>query len=313
MSKIETHHNQESWVARFFRRLAGLRIVVREEPYERAEAGGTTMAYRLTPPGDLRGRIVFAHATGNDSLFPQAELFLTWLEAGFEIFTFDLDGHGAHSTTILSPQSAPTMIPQAVEVATKERPPLALFGAGQSLGAALWLKTASQAVVPLTSMVLFSAPYTVDLSARAGSSELLALLARDFWSQKHHYGWTGIVPPLGLWRRQDYPIRMVGGPQTSRDRQVNISSLNYPRHIAALIESLDTQSIASSIKVPTLLIYGTRDKIVSASQGERLMELLPQGKLVTISGATHYTTPFHPEGMMAATRWFLCRDNPRHQ
>jgi alpha-beta hydrolase superfamily lysophospholipase len=305
MSLVENSLGQEAWVARFFRRLSGLLIAIREEPYPRPEAGGTTMAYRLTPPGDLRGRIVFAHATGNDSLFPQVELFLTWLEAGFEIFAFDLDGHGARSTTILSSMSVETMITHAVERAASQHPALPLHGAGQSLGAALWLRSASQVQIPLQSLVLYSAPYTVNLSVRAGIRELLAPCTREFWEQRRYYGWTGVVPPLGPWRRRAYPIRLVTESRSADNKQHAIDSLNYPQHIAALIKSLAVDTLVSNISVPTLLLYGTQDKIVNFSQGQAVMERLSQGELIKLHGATHYTTPFHPEGLMASSRWFL--------
>lgn len=305
MSLLEIALGQEAWVARFFRRLSGLRIAIREEPYPRPEASGTTMAYRLTPPGDLRGRIVFAHATGNDCLFPQVELFLTWLEAGFEIFTFDLDGHGALSTTMLSSKSVETMITHGVERATSQHPTLPLHGAGQSLGAALWLRSASQLQIPLESLVLYSAPYTVDLSVRAGIRELLAPFTQEFWEQRRYYGWTGLIPPLGPWRRRAYPIRFVSDKVGADNKQQAIDSLNYPQHIAALIRSLAVETLVSKVSVPTLLLYGTQDKIVHLSQGQALMKSLSQGKLIQLHGATHYTTPFHPEGILASSRWFL--------
>lgn len=305
MSLLEIALGQEAWVARFFRRLSGLHIAIREEPYPRPEAGGTTMAYRLTPPGDLRGRIVFAHATGNDSLFPQVELFLAWLEAGFEIFAFDLDGHGARSTTMLSSKSVETMITHGVERAISKSPTLPLLGAGQSLGAALWLRSASQGQIPLESLVLYSAPYTVDLSVRAGIRELLAPFTRAFWEQRRYYGWTGVIPPLGPWRRRAYPIRMVTESRTEDSKQKVTGSLNYPQHIAALIQSLAVDTLVSKISVPTLLLYGTQDKIVRRSQGQALIKNLSQGKLIQLHGATHYTTPFHPEGILASCRWFI--------
>ena len=78
--------------------------------------------------------VVFAHATGNDNLFPQMPLFLNILKNGFNVLTFDLDGHGAQSTTILEKTNFWGSIDRAVEFLKREYDIKSFHLMGQSLG-----------------------------------------------------------------------------------------------------------------------------------------------------------------------------------
>lgn len=305
MRLVEDLHEGESpmlWEKRFFDALNGANVVISREFYSRAVARGVTAAYRFTPPGPLRGRVVFAHATGNDALFPQVGLFSAWLGAGLEVFAFDLDGHGRHSTTSLSWESAPSMIHAAVTHATAGRPPLPLHGAGQSLGAALWLQAMGGASVEPTSLVLFSAPIAVNLGLRALMSELHALHSRPFWRQRPIYGCLGMVPPLGPWKRGTYPVRLLSPPADSAQAPWR-QSFSYPQTIAQIIRRLHGEAAGARPEVPALLVYGARDLIVPWAQGESLQRRLSHASLRIIQGATHYTVPFAAEVIQASTEW----------
>ncbi len=286
--------------------LMGRRIKVTAEPFERNEASGRAMAYRLTPSGDLKGRILFAHATGNDSLFPQVELFQAWLKAGYEVFTFDIDGHGRHSSTLLSFNSCLSMIQAAVAQAITGSAVLPLHGAGHSLGAALWLRGLAETSLALTSLVLLSAPLRIELGYKAFFSEFHAIHTGDFWRQRHYYGALGIIPPMGPWRRETYPIRFRNDmtPEETHPQQRRASSLNYPHRIAALVEQLEIESSAINVRVPTLLINGSHDQIVPAAQGARLSAVMPHASCCQVAGATHYTVPFAEDTLRMSLEHF---------
>src|SRR4051812_29531531 len=81
--------------------------------YSRPEAGGEVEAWRLIPAAASR-RVVVAHGAGNDALFPQVALFRALCAAGCEVFSFDLDGHGAGSTTMFSVDGIRSALPAAV-------------------------------------------------------------------------------------------------------------------------------------------------------------------------------------------------------
>src|SRR5690242_3579398 len=77
--------------------------------YPRPDARGEVEAWRITP-GEAFGRVVAAHGAGNDALYPQLALFKALVERGMEVFSFDVDGHGAASTTVFSPETVPDAV-----------------------------------------------------------------------------------------------------------------------------------------------------------------------------------------------------------
>jgi pimeloyl-ACP methyl ester carboxylesterase len=98
---------------------------------------------------------------------------------------------------------------------------------------------------------------------------------------------------------------MKGEEQRSGDTYDRVYSLNYPQHIARLILSLDIESMVSRITIPTLLIYGAKDKIVSFAQGQRLVQSMAHARCLQIPGATHYTTPLDAQSLRESTGWLL--------
>ena len=174
------------------------------------------------------------------------------------------------------------------------RAALPLHGAGHSLGAALWLRALAETSLALTSLVLLSAPFRIELGSRAFFSELHAFHTSNFWRQRRYYGALGIIPPMGPWRRETYPIRFRndGIHEGINPKQRLSSSLNYPNRIATLIQQLEIESSAKNVQVPTLLINGSHDQIVPAAQGARLSAVMPRASCCQVAGATHYTVPF---------------------
>lgn len=66
-------------------------------------------------------------------------------------------------------------------------------------------------------------------------------------------------------------------------------------------------ALAKEIQIPTLVIHGDMDDIVPLSQGEKLYENLPQGKLYVIKGADHrFQDPeMFSERLNVATQFIL--------
>ena len=126
--------------------------------YPRPEAGGEVEAWRLSPR-EPRARVVAAHGAGNDALYPQLALFEALVRRGVEVFAFDIDGHGAGSTTLFSPDTVPSAIAAAVAQAERGRPALPLHLLGHSFGGSLVLHALAEgAVAHAASAVVVSAP-----------------------------------------------------------------------------------------------------------------------------------------------------------
>ncbi|HEX8904390.1 MAG TPA: alpha/beta fold hydrolase [Longimicrobiaceae bacterium] len=277
----------ERWLAAEGARLQRLR-------YPRPEARGEVEAWRITP-AEPRARVVAAHGAGNDALYPQVALFKALVHRGVEVFSFDVDGHGAASTTVFSPEVVPSAIPAAVERAERGRPDLPLHLLGHSFGGPLVLHAlAADAVPHAVSAIAISAPITIELNLRVALGELGGLLRRPPLRERQHYGWWGMVPAAGPLKRRAYPIRgaAAGG-----------APFAYVAALRDLLARLDLARAATEIATPVLLVYGTADRIVPIEQGRTLARLIPSSELVEIPGATHFGTAFTDEAVARAAAW----------
>lgn len=263
--------------------------------YARPEAGGDVAAHRLLPAAAPRGRVVAAHGTGNDALFPQLGLFKALLHAGYEVFAFDLDGHGSRSTTRLDPNTAPSAVGAAVRAAEANRPPLPLHLLGHSLGAALVLHSLAHDpwAARVHSAVAISAPLRLRVTLRAALAELLGFASRRTWSEREHYGIPGLVPALGPWKREQFPVRLA-------ERH---GRFGYVRVAATLLQRLHLADAAARVAAPVLLVYGERDRLVPPEQGETLAGRLPAACLLRVAGTTHFNTPFSEPALTAVVEW----------
>jgi pimeloyl-ACP methyl ester carboxylesterase len=69
------------------------------------------------------------------------------------------------------------------------------------------------------------------------------------------------------------------------DRGINPAGTG--RQLAAIIASGDRSSLLATIGVPTLIIHGTADRLVSPSGGRATARAIPGARLMTIEGMGH--------------------------
>ena len=92
--------------------------------------------------------------------------------------------------------------------------------------------------------------------------------------------------------------RVIGSPGFDRDEDDlrDIAARSYDRgrnpagsgrQLAAIIASGDRTSRLGSISVPTVVIHGTKDKLVSPSGGRATAKAIPGARLVKIEGMGH--------------------------
>ncbi len=278
----------ERWTAASGARLERVR-------YPRPAAGGETAAFRLSPSGDARGRVVAVHGAGNDALYPQVALFKALLGRGFEVFAFDVDGHGAESTTVFSLPAVLDAVPAAVAEAERGRPDLPLHLLGHSFGGSLALHALSSGAVPrASSAVVLSSPTAVTLDSGTALAEARGFLRLATLAQREHYGLWGLIPAFGPVKRRAYPFRRS---------EATGGSFGYVGAVNALLEEVDLDHAARSIDIPVLLVYGTRDRLVPPAQGERLAARLPRAELMRIDGGSHWSTSLDPAAIDRAAGW----------
>jgi alpha-beta hydrolase superfamily lysophospholipase len=262
--------------------------------YSRAAAGGETQAHRLVPAYPAHGGVLVVHGAGNDGLFSLVGLFAELLQRGMEVFSFDVDGHGRSSSTRLSIE-ATSSVAAALEAWGNQEPSFPLHAVGVSLGGSLLLHSLPALAPRISSAVLMSAPLRIEMSSRAILREIGPPMARTLWRERARYGATGLIPSFGPFRRDVYPLRLDSPPGPG--------PFGYVGVLNALLDELDLPGAASATPVPVLLVYGSRDLLVPADQGQRLAGLLPASELLLLPRETHLSAPLAPAALARLLSW----------
>lgn len=279
--------------AGFRRRLEAEGVGWEELAYPRP--GGETTAIRLSPPGRPRGVVVALHGAGNDALFAWVATFRALLRRGLEVFTFHLDGHGRGGSTRFSAETAVDSVRAALERSGAAVRGLPAHALGVSLGGSLLLSALPTLGPELASAALMVAPLRIRLTWEAVAREVGPGLLRTAWSGRADYGWTGLVPSFGPFKRELYPLRLADTPPAG--------AFGYVEVLNRALERLELEDAARRVRVPTLLVYGTADRIVPLEQGERLARLIPRAELLRVPGGTHLSTPLEPEVVRRVAGW----------
>ena len=264
--------------------------------YPRPEAGGEVRALRLAPAAPPRARVVVAHGAGNDAVYPLLELFRALLDAGCELFSFDVDGHGCGSTTVFAADTVRTAVAAAAEEAERGRPALPLHLLGHSLGGSLVLDAlASGSLERAAAAAVVSAPLDVRIGARTVAGELRGFFRRATLGQRAHYGWWGLVPAFGPVKRAAYPFR-----RTDADGR----AWSYVEAVRRLLAEMELERRVPAVRTPTLLVYSAADRIVPLAQGRRLAAAMERaGTLRALAAPSHYGLPFDPEAVASIVGW----------
>lgn len=262
------------------------------KPYLRNH-GQTTCAWLLSPPiGQPAGSVLFIHGGGADAFYPHMSIFSSLLNCGFEIFTFDLDGHGRASDTMLASDTIRTAVPTAIREARRwVQHPLHIVG--YSLGGVLALDTLIHDQT-IASAIIISAPVTIDIRTRHLIAEGLLSARLSILEQVPRYGLINILPGLGGLNRAAHPIRT--DPQRSADTKGF-----YPQ-FAKIIDELDLPNRVDKVRCPTLLIYGTMDCIVPLQQGQALYASIPGSQMIRLHEC-HGSILFSKNLNREVTRW----------
>jgi alpha-beta hydrolase superfamily lysophospholipase len=265
--------------------------------YPRPAAGGEVCAVRLSPREAPRARVLVAHGAGNDAVYPLLELFRALLRAGCEVFSFDVDGHGCGSTTVFAADTVRTAVAAAADAAEAGGAPLPLHAVGHSLGGSLVLDAlASGALDRAASAAIISAPVDVRIGARTAVAEVRGFLRRATLTQREHYGLWGLVPAFGPVKRAAYPFRRV---------DADGRAWSYVAAVQRLLAEMDLENRVAEIRIPTLLVYSHADALVPHAQGQRLAARMERGAghLRSLTDATHYSLPFHPDAVDSVLGW----------
>lgn len=252
-------------------------------------------AYRLSPSIPPRRIVVTMHGAGNDALFGWVGLFKRLLEAGSEIFTFDLPGHGRYDRTRFSAAAARAAVAGAVEASGAPDRSIPVHALGVSLGGSVLLSALPELEPRLASAALVVAPLRIELSLGAALHEVGLRTLRIVWRERLHYGLTGLIPSFGSFKRDVYPLRLAETPPPG--------AFGYVEVLNRVLEAMALEEAAAGLRLPVLLVYGDDDRIVPIAQGERIREAIPAAELRRVRGGTHLSTPLEEETQAALFEW----------
>jgi pimeloyl-ACP methyl ester carboxylesterase len=109
------------------------------------------------------------------------------------------------------------------------------------------------------------------------------------------------TPPKGREAAIEHTVKVfekIGSPGFPRDEDDlrRVAAMSYDRgrnpagaarQLAAIVTAQDRTKPLGSIRVPTLVIHGTRDKLVRPSGGRATARAIPGARLLTIEGMGH--------------------------
>ena len=231
---------------------------------------------------------MFLHGLGNDLFFPNISFFKTILTAGYNIMALDLDGHGLGQSSIFEETSLKTMIPAALQVLHKNLAPGSKTHlCGFSFGAAIALDYIQQNYVQqnpttIASLIMIGMPGRPKASPKL-ITEALSPATPSWWRALNDYGFSGIHPAIGSFRRELYPVRLAPGETRS-----------YLEVAGRILISINTEQRLTNLPIPSMGMTGTHDFIALR---QAPATLLGQKNLIwkIIARTNHFTTMLAPE------------------
>ena len=91
-------------------------------------------------------------------------------------------------------------------------------------------------------------------------------------------------------------------------KDVKLDSDEEPRPEIDVVDfelSIEVRRLMQQLDVPTLVIWGTRDRLVYYDSAQKVVSALPNARLITISGAGHLPYEERPEEFNSALIPFI--------
>jgi pimeloyl-ACP methyl ester carboxylesterase len=238
------------------------------------EADGFRIRYMEAGEGPA---LVHLHGAGGLRLSPAHDL----LAKQFRVVTFEMPGFGAspeNTKTQTMPELATTMAAAADKLGLDRYD---LMGTSFGGKAALWL--ALQQPERVTGLVLES-PAAIRPEGGAPPPSSPEALARLLYAHPERQPPAPAPDPAVLAKQQRLVARLRG-PNRDRDLETQL-----PR-----------------LKAPTLVVFGTRDRMIPPEMGHFYKELIPNCHLVLVYDVGHAIGAERPEAFVEVVADFLAR------
>ena len=234
--------------------LADQEVSVKSGYYQRRTNEFTRYFY-FFPKNAKKHAIVFVHGTGNDALFPNFSYFQTILAKGWQLFSFDLDGHGRGNSTLLDSSTIWTCVDSAInELRNHCNQATAIHLIGESIGGLLAWTKACSSPPSVTSALCIATPFHLQLNSLSLLNELRSVTGHSLQRYRRRWGLRDSIPAFGPVMRTQFPIRLATA------RHGILQSMSYPFLVKSLL-SATTFKKANVPKIPVYGIFGEHDLI----------------------------------------------------
>jgi alpha-beta hydrolase superfamily lysophospholipase len=226
-----------------------------------------------------KGRVVIVHGLGEHS-GRHSHTIEALNSASFEVIRFDLRGCGKSDGIRQWINHFDDYVEDLNKIMAyvAERPPLATFVLGHSLGGALSVRYASQNPKAIKGLILSAPAYIPG----GGVSKIKIFIGRILNKLTPSMRISGGLDVTAISRDPDEVARYQSDEL--------VYSFNTVRQGTAILNALPNVPIwAGSIEVPTLILHGDKDRLVSHSGSEKILEALSSTdkKLETFPDGAH--------------------------
>jgi pimeloyl-ACP methyl ester carboxylesterase len=238
------------------------------------EADGFRVRYMEAGQGPA---LVHLHGAGGLRLSPAHDL----LARQFRVVAFEMPGFGAspeNARTQSMPELAATMAAAADKLGLDK---FNLMGTSFGGKTALWLAVGQPERIQA---LVLESPAAIRPEGAASPPSSPAELARVLYAYPERQPPAPPPDPAALAKQQKL-VGRLRGPNRDRDLETQLPRLN----------------------VPTLVVFGTRDRMIPPEMGHFYKELLPNCHLVFVYDAGHAIGAERPEAFVEVVSDFLDR------
>jgi 2-hydroxy-6-oxonona-2,4-dienedioate hydrolase len=242
--------------------------------------GAGSIVTRVLECGGGEDHIVFVHGLGARADRWRVTL-PAFAAAGYHTYAFDLPGHGLATKGASIPLSVPAFA-DFLTVALDELGIQRAFFVGTSLGAHVAATVASTASARVRGLILVGAVGLVPLGAEAGDAirRNVQQTSREAIAGKLAFVLAnpGAISPTMV--EEEWRVNNSPGAREAFEKLGNY-----------IAQDIDNDNIGAALarmtEMPTLLVWGAKDKAVSLDIGKRVRDLLNGPELVVIDDAGH--------------------------
>lgn len=124
-----------------------------------------------------------------------------------------------------------------------------------------------------------------ELTVGQATPEAMALIVTPAPSDRDEY--IAFAPKWQLWQSKKYRSDELSRRNAIRDFDRSNYPEGGPRQMAAIYASGSRSEGLQQLQVPTLVIHGTEDQLITPSGGERTAELIPNSTLLLVDDMGH--------------------------